>query len=274
MFNYEKEQGSNSESFCGHSHKALEESLSHRSDETPNDIVMQSSWKMLTFHSRILSLMSQIRIRYCTEKSCSNPFGLYARPPHYYHAASPIMMKGASTLGKGASLLEFIKFNIDGNTSVQTLDTVTSDASVITEAEAHVQFSKQVGVSQIMHLAQYTQEEIEATWYQEKEYTRISNICIKTVHKLEKRRKRSLKKREIESRGLEGHTTTGIISKTESRRLAYEKIFHEQEHQRCRGIYDDEAIAGSYQTVSSSCALWARQVALRDQRDAADYLDE
>jgi hypothetical protein len=46
------------------------------------------------------------------------------------------------------------------------------------------------------------------------------------------------------------------------------------EHQRCRGIYDDEAKAESYQTVSSSCALWARKVALRDQRDAEDYLDE
>jgi hypothetical protein len=188
----------------------------------------------------------------------------------------PDLTKGATTRGKVSIISEFIKPRLDLNASCQTLDTATTAVSDITDAsvlyaQAHVQFSKRLRVSQIMHLAEYTQEEMEATWYQEEEYTRISKICIKTVHKMEKRRKRSLRKREVESRGLEGHTTTGIISKTESRRLAYDKIFHEQEHQRCRGIYDDEAMAESYQTVSSSCALWARKLALRDQIDAEDY---
>jgi hypothetical protein len=202
----------------------------------------------------------------------------------------PDLTKGATTRRKVSSISEFIKPRLDLNASCQTLDTVATadtaatdasditdaqtaatDASAITDAQAHVQFSKQLQVARIMHLAEYTQEEMEATWYQEEEYTRISKICIKTVHKMEKRRKRSLRKREVESRGLEGHTTTGTISKKESRRLAYDKIFHEQEHQRFRGIYNDEAMAESYQTVSSSCALWARTLALRDQIDAEDY---
>jgi hypothetical protein len=174
---------------------------------------------------------------------------------------------------------EFIKPSMERSASFQTFGTATTAVSDITDAsvlyaQAHVQFSERIRVSQIMHLAEYTQEEREATWYQEKDFERISKICIKTVHKMEKRRKRSLKKQEIESRGLEGHTTTGIISKTENRRIAYEKILDEQEHQNCQGIYDDKAMAESYETVSSSCALWARLVALHDQRDAEDYLDE
>jgi putative cell wall-binding protein len=183
----------------------------------------------------------------------------------------PDVIKGAMKWRKVANISEFIKCSSkDLNGSCQTLDTVATDVSDITDAQAHVQFSKQVIVSQIIHLYEYTQEEMEATWYQEEEYTRISKICIKTVHKMEQRRKRSLKKQEIESRGLEGHTTTGIVSKTENRRLAYEKILQEQEHQNCQGIYDDEAMAECYESVSSSCALWARKVALRDHIDAED----
>jgi hypothetical protein len=212
---------------------------------------------------------------------------LHARPLHN-HATSPTMMKGASTPAKHASISEFIKSSIDQHESFQALDTAATTAGSDTVAtavpditdpsvlyrQAHVQFSKRIRVSRIIHLLEYTKEESEATWYQEKEYSRFSRNCINTVHEMEKSRKRSLSNREIESRGLEGHTTTGNISKTESRRLAYDKILHEQEHQRCLGIYDGEAMAESYQTVSSSCALWARKVALRDQIDAADYLDE
>jgi hypothetical protein len=192
---------------------------------------------------------------------------------HKIHAALQHFMKMIQTdlmqpdfVQPPRSISEFIKPSMERNASFQTLATATTAVSDITDesvlyAQAHVQFSKRIRISQIMHLAEYTQEEMEATWYQEKDFARISKICIKTVHKMEKRRRRSLKNREIESRGLEGHTTTGIISKMEN----------EQEHQSCQGIYDDEAMAESYESISSSCALWARKVALSDQRDAEDY---
>lgn len=170
------------------------------------------------------------------------------------------------------------KYALDRNTSIASHGTPTTAASETSEissfASAHIHFSEIVRVCHVLNLAEYTQEEVNASFYQDHEYNSIAKSCITAVHKMEKRRKQKTRThaKNIESRGLEGHTATGNITKMASRRLAYDTVLLEQEDQKIQGTYDDEIIAECYESVSSSCALWAREIALRDRRDAEGYL--
>ena len=71
------------------------------------------------------------------------------------------------------------------------------------------------------------------------------------------------------TRGLEGHSRLGSISKKRNRSTAIAAVLTEQSQQWIEDIVDEEAIAGVYQRTTSSCQMWA-QVKGNQDRQAAD----
>lgn len=118
----------------------------------------------------------------------------------------------------------------------------------------------------------YTDAELEASWFQEDEYTEITMQCCKQVRKMEKGK--VFKDKKYCSRGLESLTRQAAMDKAYSRRLAFDAVLDEQDEQWQLGVVDEEAIAERYAEVSSSCQLWASVIGLRDQREAETYADD
>ena len=117
----------------------------------------------------------------------------------------------------------------------------------------------------------YTPEERKACWYDSDDYSCIQKDCVKQIMKMNKGE--VLKDKKYCSRGLESHATQSSITKKQNRRSAVDAVLDEQEAQRQLRVVDEEAIADRYQGTASSCQLWARTIALRDQRYSEQYLD-
>ena len=155
----------------------------------------------------------------------------------------------------------------------------SSDRSVVsteteeTELEKFVSFASHATMYETIARQNYTQEEIKATWYSQDEYLQISKQCCKQIQKMN--RGERLRDKKYCSRGLEAHTTIGLVTKMRNRAESIQAVLEEQEVQRIKeGIHDEDTIADLYNEVTSSCQLWARTVALRDQREAEAYLDD
>jgi hypothetical protein len=109
------------------------------------------------------------------------------------------------------------------------------------------------------------------SWYSVDEQKETAQGFLREVQKLQKGK--LLHDVKYSARGLEGHTMTGAMAKAKNRKLAYDVIHREQDRQRRVGTPDANAIAEAYHAVAHSSELWARTVALRDQRDAMLFLE-
>jgi hypothetical protein len=138
--------------------------------------------------------------------------------------------------------------------------------------DVRITFAHDVVQRSILGRHQYSNDELDACWFRGDEYTAITRSCIKQIQKLEQGAK--LRDQKYCSRGLEAHTKLAGLAKAQNRRAAWDGVLDEEEEQISLGVVDDEPIARSYQDVSSSCQLWARKVALDDQRAAELVYDE
>jgi hypothetical protein len=77
------------------------------------------------------------------------------------------------------------------------------------------------------------------------------------------------------TRGLEGHTTLGSISKTKARMDAFAGVLEEQARQWKENEETDiQAISDIYRNTSSSSQLWAQVIGNQDQQAAESYQDK
>lgn len=125
----------------------------------------------------------------------------------------------------------------------------------------------------------YTPSEIAAAWFDHEEMDKITHRCLQVLQRMAVGKHTNKKGKKYVSRGLEGHSTLGSISKAKTRAAAFEAVLEEQERQRNEnpnsneGI-DVQAISDAYQKVTSSSQLWARAVGNQDRRAADAYIYE
>lgn len=127
-----------------------------------------------------------------------------------------------------------------------------------------VSFSPNVHVKRTLHINNYSDEEIHATWLDESDFQRIRGEIDLTVHLMETGG-------HIESdkqctRGLESRTTVGALRKLQNKQDARDAVLFEQETQWNRGINDAETISDVYQERSHSCGVSAHIVGLFDEK--------
>lgn len=151
--------------------------------------------------------------------------------------------------------------------------TLANEATTFSASEPRsIKFMENVRIHLVFSLDDYTEDESSACWYSTKEYSKIEKSMVKQCDKMAKGK--VFKDKKFCSRGLEKYQICNFIARKENSRTAMQSVLDEQERQDESQIYDDEAIAQVYHNVSSSCQMWATVVGLRDQKEAAKYIEE
>jgi hypothetical protein len=146
---------------------------------------------------------------------------------------------------------------------------VESTATETTQLEKCVWFSNKKHIRKTLSLKDYTLEEIKASWWSREECRKISRRCQKEVKKIDDGAVK-LKGKKYCTRGLEGHTRIGSVSKVQNRTWAINAVLDEQLMQWEEGVFDEDTIAKVYRRASWSCQLWASLVGRRDHRAAEE----
>lgn len=130
-----------------------------------------------------------------------------------------------------------------------------------------VTFHPYAQAREVLSLYDYTSSELSATWYSDEETEQITQRCWKVVRKMDTGRGR-----KYCTRGLEGHSKLGSITKWKSRSTAVAAVLNEQHKQRLENdIADEQVIADAYKRTTSSCQMWA-QVKGNQDRQAAENI--
>ena len=162
--------------------------------------------------------------------------------------------------------------SVNSESTARTVGLDDSDRTCQQEEPRHerrIEFAMQNNTCiSIMSRHDYSDEEFDACFYQEDEYSVITKECVKTIKKMQAGGGEGFKNQKYCSRGLESHTSRGSASKSYNRRVAFDAVLDEQYDQLQLGVIDEDAIAYQYSQVSSSCQLWASTVGLQDQRSA------
>ncbi len=148
-----------------------------------------------------------------------------------------------------------------------------------------VKFVSCVTVHHVLHLTEYSKEEVINTWYSKREIRAMKQKCKEeatqvVLHAFENEDMRihdehgplvDSTNKYVEPtstlRGLESKTTMGSLRKKRHRIQAWTAVFMEQRRQNIEGLSDPESLADAYFEVSEPCHVVANMVAIRDARD-------
>lgn len=131
-----------------------------------------------------------------------------------------------------------------------------------------VTFNSTVDTVDIKSIYDFTPDEISALWYDDDEMDQITKRCFKLLRKMENG------STKYYTRGLEGHTTLGVISKRKNRIAAMAAVLVAQSQHLADGICDDQAMADAYLRTTSSCQMWASVTGKRDQQIADEIYEQ
>jgi hypothetical protein len=128
-------------------------------------------------------------------------------------------------------------------------------------ARKNVSFAAAVETYSIIHITDYSSEEVSASWYNREE---LRNI------KAEGKTVANSSDSDDHLRGLEARTPAGARRKRNNRIDARAAVFFEQDIQEEDGYSDPDVIADAYFDCSERCQLEAQMLALRDQKEAME----
>ena len=135
-----------------------------------------------------------------------------------------------------------------------------------------VSFNPNVRVRLTMSLDRYTQDEVEASWYSQEEYSDIRKECTKQIYMLNCGK--TLRDKKYCSRGLEKFMEENAIAIADRRERAMDSVlmlqdfFDEQQQLQ----QDSNVIARCYREITRSSQLLAIERASKDQLVANRFL--
>ncbi len=135
-----------------------------------------------------------------------------------------------------------------------------------------VSFLTKVKVRFTLCRSDISSEELNAAWYSPVEFDAITNACRRRIRLITDGP--VLLDNKVCVRGLESHTPLCSLAKSKTRSSSIQAVMTEQYRQIDMGIIDAEAIRKVYYRRVASCQLWARVVALQDQRVAEVIHDD
>ena len=141
---------------------------------------------------------------------------------------------------------------------------VGSHETFSNENKKSVAFSRIARVYSIIHIEEYTEQEIQTSWYSRDEYDEITKQACREIKMLERGLK--LRDQKYSSRGLEGLTKTGSFKKFISRQRATGAVLAEQSIQNLYDAWDDDMIAHVYQCFSTKSCVAAHEMGLLDRK--------
>ena len=133
-----------------------------------------------------------------------------------------------------------------------------------------ITFNTRVSVRRTLHIANYSDEEVNACWYSSKEYSSIRNTVRETIYMVEDGKVSEADDCEMFCRrGLEGFTSEGMDGRRRRRTKAKMAVFDEQDRQYDAGEeMDDDKIGKIYRKRCRSSRDIALIIGLVDERVA------
>ena len=126
-----------------------------------------------------------------------------------------------------------------------------------------VMFHPLVKVHPIIHINEYTEQEITTCWITNEEYNASNKQRSKEVKLLQQGIK--LRDKKYCSRGIESCTRSGSFKKYMARQRAIGCVLTEQSIQNMNGIRDDDMLAHIYHCYTVKCSIDAQETGLRDR---------
>ena len=158
-----------------------------------------------------------------------------------------------------------------------SLDDCCMEHSYIQEAPAKaltspkpkksVSFHSIVRASKVLHINNYTDEEIEATWYSDSDYAMMKADNRYTAQLFVSGMVQGDDDQYCR-RGLESYTPDGSRRRKSNRAAATAAVLDEQDEQFDEGVFEPEYIAQVYKFESEHCQVLANTIALADQEAA------
>eukprot|EP00980_Cylindrotheca_fusiformis_P031137 scaffold25868_cov113-Cylindrotheca_fusiformis.AAC.2 len=130
-----------------------------------------------------------------------------------------------------------------------------------------VSFSRLVKVQEVLSVRNYTDDEINKTWYSGHELSLVKEEAKLMVRRMAKGEAAS-EDGEWTFRGLEGRTKAGQKEKFHHRRFSKGAVFIEQDEQEENCINDPEKLADIYHEHTEYCQLMAAAIGSRDAAEA------
>jgi ribosome-binding protein aMBF1 (putative translation factor) len=130
----------------------------------------------------------------------------------------------------------------------------------------HVSFSKRVKVKRTLAIGEYTRDEMESTWYESEELQAMALDVRLTVQMIGKGEE--LDEASHCQRGVENRTSLGKETTRSNRRNAVRAVLKAQEHQRRKGIKNQEELASVYTEYTKWSGLTAQAMGLSDEQVA------
>lgn len=131
-----------------------------------------------------------------------------------------------------------------------------------------VSFHPSVSVRKTIHINNYTDDEIDACWYNDKERQDIRGDIHFVVNLISNDLLRQ-DTEEYSRRGIDCRTRENVARRQKLRSLAWYSVFEEQDTQFDVGIFEPECIAYAYNATSAAASEIARSTALKDELDAS-----
>jgi hypothetical protein len=127
-------------------------------------------------------------------------------------------------------------------------------------------FAPKIRVRKIIHIDEFTDEEVSACYYHKEEFDRVrlelkATVQMFQVGELEKDTTHFTK------RGTEHRTPDAVQRRNRNKQMAAEAVFDEQENQWADGVIDSEVLASIYQAASSHCQIAAHNIALDYEKE-------
>ena len=116
----------------------------------------------------------------------------------------------------------------------------------------------------IDHVDDMDDEEIQAIWYDKRDYDAIKNKLIPIIRKMMKGEKSEESNRST-TRGLEYRTRQGALRRQQNKSEGLASVLNEQDRQRKNNTKDDELLAEIYRGATSHCQDTSYALALKDE---------
>lgn len=145
----------------------------------------------------------------------------------------------------------------------------------LSSSSNRVSFNECIMVTRIIHINDYTAEEIRACWYNDKEFSAIKTQCIsqmmRTTELLKQKNVVSIIEDQHESgdaRGLEYFIESVAETRQKTSQMAIWAVLREQYLQREEGSFDPEFISEIYERQSSLARVQACITGVNDRLEA------
>ena len=126
-----------------------------------------------------------------------------------------------------------------------------------------VSFSPDVLVKRTLHINNYSDDEIEATWFGDIDFDRIRKEIAYTVDLMETLK--VVDENKYSTRGLEFRTTKGAQHRLRNKLESRNAILDEQDFQWRSGVNSPETLSEVYERSCTKCRVTAHMVGLMDE---------